>query len=98
MASAVVVSSTWPELFKVLLAYGTAVRIPVVIIMFLAIWGQWGTHYDAIPPGFPEMAWFSRFLWLGFFPQILLWVSFTVVTGMFFGILFTAFSTRLKAQ
>jgi hypothetical protein len=77
----------WPALTKTLLAYGLAARIPVIVIMFLAMWGHWGTHYDAAPAGFPETAWFTEFLLLGFFPQILFWVSFTIVTGAFFGIL-----------
>lgn len=94
IAAAAAVSSIWPELSKILLAYGLAVRIPVAVIMFLAMWGRWGTHYDAIPPGFPEMGWFGHFVWLGFFPQILLWVGFTIVTGMFFGVLSTAFTSK----
>lgn len=46
-----VVSKRWPSLFKTLLAYAVAARIPVVIIMLLAMLGSWGTHYDALPPG-----------------------------------------------
>jgi hypothetical protein len=71
----------WPALSRVLLAYAFAARIPVATIMLFAIWWGWGTHYDAVPPGFPEMAWFPRFLWIGLLPQLLFWVSFTVVTG-----------------
>ena len=89
--------SSWPSLFKTLLAYGLAARIPVVLIMFLAMWGQWGTHYDAAPAGFPEMGWFFKFAWLGLLPQLLFWVSFTIVAGMFFGILAAAFASRRKS-
>lgn len=44
----------WPELAKVLLLYGMAARIPVAIVMFLAMLGNWGTHYDYVgmPPQF----------------------------------------------
>lgn len=70
---------------KTLLAYGLAARLPVILIMALAIQGGWGTHYDARPGGFPEMGWHAAFLWLGFFPQLLFWVSFTIVIGAFFG-------------
>ena len=44
----------WPSLFKTLLAYGLASRVPVVVVMFLAMWGHWGTHYDYVgmPPQF----------------------------------------------
>lgn len=76
----------WPALFKTLLAYGLAARVPVVVIMFLALWGDWGTHYDALPRAFPGLGWFAKFLWLGLFPQILFWVGFTIVTGMLFGV------------
>lgn len=33
----------WPKLFKSLLAFGYAVRIPVAVIMYFAIRGKWGT-------------------------------------------------------
>ena len=45
--------SGWPKLFNVLLAYGFASRIPVLIVMFLAMRGDWQTHYDAVQPQFP---------------------------------------------
>ena len=35
-----------PALCKLLIAYGLGARIPVVIIMFFALRGHWGTHYD----------------------------------------------------
>ena len=90
--------SSWPTLFRTLLAYGLAARIPVVLIMFLAMWGQWGTHYDAAPAGFPEMGWFFKFAWLGLLPQLLFWVSFTIVTGMFFGTVAAAMANRHKSS
>ena len=47
----------WRSLGNTLLAYAFAARIPVVIVMFLAMRGNggqgWGTHYDAPPPQFP---------------------------------------------
>ena len=76
----------WPQFFKTVLAYGLGAQLPVVLIMALAMHGSWGTHYDAIPPGFPEMGWWASFMWLGFFPQLVFWVGFTIVTGAFFGI------------
>ena len=47
----------WPALGRVLVAYGLAARIPVIIVMLVAMLGNWGTHYDAAPPdpNFPEM-------------------------------------------
>ncbi len=75
----------WPALFKLLLAYGYAARVPVVIVMFLAFRGHWGTHYDAFPPGWQSAGLWSDFLWLGFVPQMVLWVGFTVGAGALFG-------------
>ena len=42
------------SLGRTLLAYGLAARIPVAGIMFLAMMGRWGTHYDYVgmPPEF----------------------------------------------
>ncbi len=96
VVAAAVQLPAWRALYKTLLAYGLAARGPVILIMLLAIGGSWGTHYDAVPPGFPEMGWFAKFLWLGFFPQLLLWVSFTLVTGVFFGTLAAAVMNRLR--
>lgn len=85
----------WPVLWKTLLAYGYAARVPVVAVMFFAIRGHWGTHYDAVPADFPGLAFWPKFLWLGFFPQLILWAAFTVLIGMFFGTL-AAGITRLR--
>ncbi|HTG61457.1 MAG TPA: hypothetical protein VMG63_18860 [Terriglobia bacterium] len=75
----------WPRLWKTLLAYAYAARIPVVIIMFFAFRGAWGTHYDALPPDFTGTSLMSKWLWLGFFPQLILWVGFTLASGILFG-------------
>src|SRR5216683_4877575 len=45
----------WPTLFKALLAYGYLSRIPIAIVQYLAMRGRWGTHYDALDPGFPSI-------------------------------------------
>jgi hypothetical protein len=71
----------WRKLFNVLLAYAFAARIPVAIIMFFAIKGNWGTHYDVAPEKFPAMSWFSKYLLIGFLPQMFIWIAFTVVVG-----------------
>jgi hypothetical protein len=75
----------WPHLAKVLLAYGYAARIPVVILTFFAIQGNWGTHYDAVPPGFTETSLWPRFLQTVLVPQLVFWVAFTVQVGTVFG-------------
>jgi hypothetical protein len=76
----------WPTLFKTMLAYAYSARVPVAILMFFAIRGGWGTHYDAAPSDMPAgMALLPKYLWLGFFPQLIFWVGFTTVSGMLFG-------------
>ncbi len=77
----------WPALFKTLLAYGLAARIPVVVVYFLAMSADWGTHYDyvGLPPQF-SMPLLPRFLWLAFFPQLIFWVGFTITAGSVAGV------------
>jgi len=65
--------------------YGLAARVPVAIIMFFAFRGNWGTHYDAVPPEMPAMGLIAKYLWLGFLPQLTIWVAYTVLAGMLFG-------------
>jgi hypothetical protein len=76
----------WPALFKVQLAYAYSARFPVVLVMFVAFQQGWVTHYSATtrdtPPGFNL---WPKFLWLGFFPQLIFWVGFTLVSGMLSG-------------
>jgi hypothetical protein len=78
----------WPALFKTLLAYALSARLPVVLIYFLAMSGNWGTHYDYVgmPPEF-SMPLLPRFLWLAFFPQLTLWLGFTIVAGSVAGVI-----------
>ena len=75
----------WPSLGKALIAYAYAARIPVVAIMFFAIRGGWGTHYDGPPPNFPEMGYLPKFFLIGVLPQLIAWIAFTVIVGMLFG-------------
>jgi len=76
----------WPTLAMTLLAYGYAARIPVAVVMFFAMRGNWGTHYDVLPQGYagPTTLW-KEFVFIGMIPQLLFWVGFTVTIGAFFG-------------
>ena len=85
---------TWPALSKALLAYGYAARIPVVLVSFFAIRGNWGTHYDALPPGLPETSFWTRYLQTVLVPQLIFWIAFTVVVGTLFGSIATAIRSR----
>jgi hypothetical protein len=79
----------WKNLLKTLVLYGLAARVPVIIIMGLAIFGNWGTHYDAFPPGSlanatPTM----KFLMGGVTTQVVWWVViWTVGSGMLTGLI-----------
>jgi hypothetical protein len=91
----VVAFVAWPELGRVLIAYGLAARIPVAIVMLIAIFANWGTHYDVPPtPDFPEMAPLVKWFWIGFLPQMTVWIAFTIVVGMLFGLVAVAIAHR----
>src|SRR5260370_8923741 len=61
--------SAWPALGRTLLVYGLAARVPVVLVMLAAIRGNWMTHYDQPPPGFPYIGnWLTKGLGLGPLP------------------------------
>lgn len=95
IAAILVQSKVWPSLYKTLLAYGFAARIPVAIIMFFAIRGNWGTHYDGPPPNFPtDIGWFPKFILIGAIPQLVFWIAFTVIVGLLFGALGLAIASR----
>ncbi len=97
LAGAIIPVAGWSALFKTLLAYGYAARIPVAIVMFFAIRGQWGTHYDVLPPDFPADAGFwSTYFQIGFLPQMLIWIAFTLVTGSLTGSITAAIAGKSK--
>lgn len=77
----------WPTLWRTLLVYAFAARIPVVVIMFLAIFGGWDSHYAKPRPDFPPMGHWGLFAWTGLLPQMTLWIFLTVVGGILFGAL-----------
>ena len=70
---------------RVLFAYGLVARFPVILVMLIAILGNWGTHYDVPPPGAPEMGVWAKWFFIGVVPQLTLWMAFTVVVGALFG-------------
>jgi len=79
----------WPELAKTLFAYALAARIPVAIVMLFAIFGNWGTHYDVLPPDpTPELQSagpLARWFFIGLLPQMTIWIANTVLIGTIFG-------------
>jgi hypothetical protein len=91
--------AAWPRLFKVLLAYGYAARIPVLILMYFAIRGNWGTHYDVVPPGFAaDTPFWSKFMQIAFLPQMIFWIVYTIITGSLAGSIAIAIARRGKPR
>jgi hypothetical protein len=84
----------WPELGKLEVLYGFSVRIPVALLMLVAMAANWGTHYELGPPGFPEMGLVSKWLLIGLMPQLFAWIAFTVIVGSVFGSLALLFQNR----
>lgn len=94
LAAFLVPLAGWPQFTKALIAYGYWARVPVAVVMYFAMRGNWGTHYDGAPPGFPEMGFWAKYLVLGLIPQLLLWVAFTVIVGSLLGIAAVAITRR----
>lgn len=94
IAALVIGFRAWPALGRTLVGYGLAARIPVVLVMLVAMLGNWGTHYDVPPPGFPEMGTLAKWFWIGLVPQLTIWIAYTVVVGALFGIVAAAIARR----
>ena len=77
----------WPALWRVLLAYALAARIPVLIVMFLSIFGGWDTHYAKPRPDFPPLGPWGLFFWTAALPQLSVWIWMTIAGGMIFAAL-----------
>jgi hypothetical protein len=84
----------WPALGRTLLAYGLAARIPVALLMLVAMLGNWGTHYDAHPSYPPQMSPLGWWFAIGLVPQLFFWLWFTIVFGALFGIVAAAIARR----
>lgn len=99
VVAAVVTSPGWPALFKTLLAYGYAARIPIALLMFFAYRYSTGTHYDAVPPDLPAgIGFWSKYLWLAFFAQLVFWVATTIVIGMLCGTIAAGIARLARGQ
>ena len=82
----------WPALGRTLLAYGLAARIPVALLMLVAMLGNWGTHYDARPSY--QMSTLGWWVAIGLAPQLSFWIWITIVFGALFGIAAAAIARR----
>jgi hypothetical protein len=87
----------WPALWRTLLAYAFAARIPVTLVMLVAILGNWGTHYDVAPPNFPaSYSPIVKWALIGVLPQMTGWIYLTVVGGLVTGGVAAAIAGRRK--
>jgi len=90
----------WHSLGNTLLAYAFAARIPVVIVMFLAMRGSggqgWGTHYDAVDSMFAHASFARKFFYMAVVPQMTAWIGWTVVVGSVIGIIAFAIVRQRK--
>jgi hypothetical protein len=86
----------WPSLAQTLTAYAFAARIPVLIVMYLAFQGSWGTHYDAMPPGYVSKGFAADFWTLAVVPQMFNWIAFTLLVGTLTGVAAVAIARRPK--
>lgn len=77
--------TAWPALGTTLVVYGLAARLPVAFLMLVAIFANWGTHYELGPPNLPAMGPFARWLVIGLIPQLTFWMAFTAVVGAIVG-------------
>ncbi len=100
LVSAFIPGIGWRALGNTLLAYAFAARVPVLIVMLVAMLGNggqgWGTHYDVVPPGFPARTVAAKFFDLAVLPQMTLWIGWTVVFGSIIGAIVAALSRRGK--
>jgi len=85
LVAAFVARLGWRSLGSALIAYAFAARIPVLIVMFFAMRGGWGTHYDAVEARFAAAPLWTKFFYEAFLPQMMLWIGYTAVVGSLFG-------------
>jgi len=103
LVSAFVPRIGWRSLGNTLLAYAFAARIPVVVVMFIAMsanGGQgWGTHYDVAAPSFKVTSFAQKFIDLALLPQLSLWIGWTCILGGLLGSIYVAvFGRRTASQ
>ncbi len=85
-----VMRSAWPAYWNVMMGYAIAARIPVIVVMYLGMKGNWGTHYDALPPKEVFSSFASQFAQLALVPQVFFWIPFTVVLCGLIGVIVAA--------
>lgn len=96
LAAAFIPGKGWRALGVTLLTYAFAARIPVAIVMLIAMSAHGGrglgTHYDVVGGQFAALAspWWKKFILFGLIPQMTLWIGWTAAVGSLVGTLVTA--------
>lgn len=85
LVAILILRKAWPAFFRTILGYAFASRVPVVVVTGIALAGNLATHYNAAPPGYPEMGFLGKFIMLAVIPQMTFWIMVTVVFGTLFG-------------
>jgi hypothetical protein len=90
---ALLAMTAWPALFGVNLTYGVLARVPVMVVIWLAVTKGWNVHYAKVPPLMPPMAGndLALFLALG---QAGFWIPYTIMVGGFSGALAAALARK----
>jgi len=100
LASAFLPRLAWRPFGHTLLAYAFTARIPVLIVMFVAMnanGGQgWGTHYDVVGPELAGTSFAQKFLYAAILPQMTFWIGWTTLIGSLLGSLVLAILRRGK--
>jgi hypothetical protein len=94
LVAALVARVGWRPLGSTLISYAFAARFPVLIVMYFAMRGGWGTHYDAVEARFATAPLWTKFFYEAFLPQMFVWIGYTVVIGSLFGEIAAAIFAR----
>jgi hypothetical protein len=94
LVSAFIPGIGWKSLGNRLLAYAFAARIPVLIVMFIAMRAGWETHYSRIGAPFANLSFIRQYLYEAFIPQMTMWIAWTVIVGSVLGGVVAAIAAR----
>ena len=102
LVSAFIPRIGWKAFGNALVAYAFAARIPVLIVMYIAMsasGGQgWGTHYDVTAPGLAVASFGQKFFDEAVLPQMGMWIGYTAFVGGILGaITFAIFGRKRVA-
>jgi hypothetical protein len=86
LLSAFIPSMGWRALGNTLLAYAFAARIPVLVMMFIAMHAGWETHYSRVAPIYASATLAKQYLYGAFLPEMTIWIGWTVAVGAVVGV------------